>query len=58
MAHAPELLELYVCENCHGVYAGTVSSGTLERHQYEPPTECSACGNTEFVESGAYPHLG
>jgi hypothetical protein len=58
MAHAPEWPELYVCESCHGVYAGTVSGGSPEHHSYEPPTVCAACESTEFAEIEEYPHFG
>lgn len=57
MAHVPELPELYVCENCHGVYAGTVTGGTAADHTYEAPTECAACGNTDFVGIEGYPYF-
>lgn len=58
MAHAPALPEQYVCENCQSVYAGTVSGGSPEHHTYDPPEECAACGNTEFIEIEEYPHFG
>ena len=57
MAHAPEQPELYVRENCHGVYAGTVAGGDPEHHRYDPPTECAACGSAEFVEIEEYSHM-
>lgn len=58
MAHSPQLPELYVCKQCHGVYAGTIADGTPEGHKYESPTDCAACGGTEFIQIEQYPHFG
>jgi len=57
MAHVPDTPELYVCKNCQTVCAGTVQTNPdLVDYAYEPPENCAACGNTEFVEIEEYPH--
>ncbi|WP_410765494.1 hypothetical protein [Haloferax sp. DFSO60] len=48
MSHTPELPERYVCDNCHVIYAGTVTHEDGEFH-YSEPVECAACGSTHFV---------
>ncbi|WP_162991483.1 hypothetical protein [Halostella salina] len=55
MAHSPEKPERYVCTNCLVVSVGVVEH-TDGGHQYDPPTRCSACGETDFVEESQYPH--
>lgn len=59
MAHVPNTPELYICKGCQNVYAGTVQKDPdLVDFAYEPPDECAACGNTEFIEIEEYPHFG
>jgi hypothetical protein len=56
MSHVPESPGLYVCRDCQNVVAGDVSDGSgQEGHSYSTPSECGACGNTEFVKLGDYP---
>lgn len=59
MAHVPDSPELYVCESCQNVYAGTVKDDPdLVDYAYDAPEECAACGSTAFVEIEEYPHRG
>lgn len=49
MAHSPENVEKYVCDNCHVTHAGTPVHISAAEHSFEPPESCGACGETEFI---------
>ncbi|MFC6757217.1 MULTISPECIES: hypothetical protein [Haloarcula] len=53
MAHQPERPKEYVCENCNNIVAG-VADGEPPDRTYQPPRDCRACGNSEFVELDNY----
>lgn len=56
MAHSPEEVAEFVCENCQVTHAGTpvhISSG---EHSFEPPESCGACGETEFISTDNWIH--
>jgi len=56
MAHSPEQVKQYVCENCQVTYAGTPVHQDAGQHSWEAPTECSACGATTFVDISNWVH--
>ncbi|WP_162989741.1 hypothetical protein [Natronorubrum halophilum] len=51
MAHVPEQLDQYVCENCKIVHAGT---STATSGGSEPPDSCGACGKDVFVQASEW----
>lgn len=53
MAQQPERPQEFVCENCNNIVAGVVS-GDPPNHTYEAPTDCMACGSSEFVAMEQY----
>lgn len=51
MAGTPaEEPQRFVCMNCYTVSAGLPVDGGPDSDQYEPPTECGACGRDDFVK--------
>lgn len=55
MAHAPEDVELYVCESCQVTYAGTPTGSESDR-DFEPPSACATCGDVDFVPASEWVH--
>lgn len=51
MSHVPERPQLYVCDDCHVVYAGTHEEG----HTFSSPERCSVCENDSFHRIQDYP---
>lgn len=49
MAHSPEHVEEFVCEDCQVIHAGTPVQSSSGEHAFEPPESCGACGRTEIV---------
>ena len=49
MAHVPHWPELYVCTDCHAVYAGHERAES-EQSGFDPPQQCKACGHDQFIE--------
>ncbi|SDF13781.1 hypothetical protein SAMN04488067_102101 [Halorubrum xinjiangense] len=56
MAHSPERVEEFVCEDCQVTHAGTPVQGSSGGHEFEPPVSCGACGGTEFVSTEEWIH--
>jgi hypothetical protein len=54
MAHSPESIELYVCDSCQVVYAGTPIHESASDHSFEPPASCETCGGGEFVPASQW----
>ncbi len=54
MAHSPEHVEEFVCENCQVTHAGTPVQDSSGERAFEPPVSCGACGETEFVPIGEW----
>lgn len=50
MAHVPESVRMYVCENCQGTHAGTPVKVGTGKHRFEPPSTCGACDGSTFVQ--------
>lgn len=49
MAHVPETVKRYVCENCQVTHAGTPIHVSASDHSFEAPETCGACGAETFV---------
>ena len=56
MSHTPETVKQYVCSNCQVTHAGTPIHTDTGDHDFEPPTTCGACGETEFVSMTGWIH--
>jgi len=56
MAHQPERPREFVCQKCNNIVAGVVD-GEPPNHSYQPPTDCAACGSSEFTELDSYPSM-
>ena len=56
MAHSPEPVDRYVCENCQTIHAGTPIHVSASEHRFEPPETCGACGAESFVAIGGWVH--
>jgi hypothetical protein len=56
MAHAPEHVTRYVCENCQVLHAGTPIHRTAAEHDFEPPAACGGCGESSFVRMQEWVH--
>lgn len=56
MAHSPESPELYVCDSCQVVYAGTPIHHSGGEHSYEAPGACETCDGGEFVPMNEWAH--
>ena len=56
MAHNPEEVEQFVCENCRVTHAGTPIHHSASEHSFEPPDSCGACGETMFVHMQEWIH--
>jgi len=56
MAHSPEAVEEFVCENCHITHAGTPIHRDDGGHEFQPPESCGGCGGTEFVRMADWVH--
>lgn len=54
MAHSPETPELYVCDDCQQVYAGTPIHRSSGEHVFEPPEACAGCDGGEFVPASQW----
>ena len=50
MAHAPEDVNQYVCENCQVIHAGTPVHRGPGEHSFDPPEACGACSESRFIE--------
>lgn len=57
MAIAHHDPQQYVCMECQVMHAGIPYRGKGDTIHYDPPTRCSACGETDLVLSTKYPHL-
>lgn len=49
MAHVPENVNQYVCVACQTMHAGTPIHESGGSHSWNPPANCGACGESEFV---------
>lgn len=50
MAHVPESVQMYVCDNCQATYAGTPIKVAMGQHDFEPPSDCGTCTDATFVQ--------
>jgi|AntDeeMetagen134_2_1112570.scaffolds.fasta_scaffold01500_4 hypothetical protein len=56
MAHSPEDVKEFVCEDCQVTHAGTPIKKSSGKRVFEPPESCGACGGTEFVPTEEWVH--
>ena len=52
--YSPKRPEEFVCTDCRAIFAGTPVGDDPDDLDYEKPTECSACGGTDFVAIGMF----
>jgi hypothetical protein len=55
VAHSPEQPDLYVCDDCQTVHAGTVVGHADSGHTYEAPDGCGACAASAFTRLVDWP---
>ena len=56
MAHSPETVTQFVCENCQITHAGTPIHQSAGEHTFEAPATCGGCGETSFVKLSDWVH--